>query len=112
MPATKVFGQPDFYSSAAGQTANRFNGPRGIAVDRNRRLYVTDSGNNRVSIFEDVINAGPDPTPVLTLTGIDQYRSLQSPRGIYLNTATGQFWVASQDSSGRGLVARYANFDS
>lgn len=112
MPATKVFGQPNFFSTASGQTANRFNGPRSIAVDRNRRLYVTDAGNNRVSIFEDVINAGPDPSPVLSLTAIDQNRSMQSPRGIYLNPATGEFWVASQDDNGNGVVARYANFDS
>jgi len=48
-----VVGQPDFASRGAGLSANRLNSPRGVCVDQGR-LYVADSSNNRVLIWNSV----------------------------------------------------------
>lgn len=53
--ATHVLGQADFTSNSSGTTAVTLNDPSGIAFDSSKsRLYVSDSGNNRVLIYEDV----------------------------------------------------------
>lgn len=40
-------------SSPVGSTGNgHFNGPRGIAIDSSDNIYVADTGNNRVQIFD------------------------------------------------------------
>jgi sugar lactone lactonase YvrE len=39
------------YGPAEGDTP-LFDGPMGVAVGRDGRIYVTDSGNNRVSVFD------------------------------------------------------------
>ncbi|MDQ6699507.1 MAG: hypothetical protein M3Z36_04910 [Acidobacteriota bacterium] len=101
MAATKVFGQPDFSSSAAGATDNRMNGPHHIATDTDDRLYVADTGNNRVTIFDRVSASGSDPRPAVTLGG------LSSPQGVYVSADTGDIWVA--DGSNRAL--RYPKFN-
>src|SRR5262249_29106381 len=48
MVAAKIFGQPDFGSFQSGSDSNQFNMPRHIATDSDDRLYVADSGNNRL----------------------------------------------------------------
>ncbi len=65
-----VLGQPDFTSKAAGggQTGMRL--PSGIAVDSlQNRLFVSDSGNNRVLVYSNVtplaLSKGLIPTAVL-----------------------------------------------
>ena len=49
--AGKVLGQPDFESIGAGSGSNQLNFPQQIAADVDSRIYVADSGNNRVAIF-------------------------------------------------------------
>jgi sugar lactone lactonase YvrE len=51
--AELVFGQSDFVSSTSGNTSNRFNDPRGLAVDNQGRLWVCDFANNRVVWFNN-----------------------------------------------------------
>jgi uncharacterized protein (TIGR03437 family) len=112
MQAAKVFGQPDFYSNAVGRTDNRMAGPRHIAIDQRNRLYVTDTGNNRVQIFDDVTQAGTDPRPVLLLSSLTQDQRINNPRGIYLNQSTGEFWIAAEDGDNHGLLGKYPSFDN
>jgi sugar lactone lactonase YvrE len=47
--ANRVFGQPDFTAgnTCSGGTTGLC-GPRGIAVDSNATVYISDSGNNRI----------------------------------------------------------------
>ena len=85
MAATRVFGQPNFASSASGREDNRMYGPRHIAIDSNNRLYVTDTGNSRIQIFDNVAQSTSDPRPVLTLRFIARDYPLRNPRGIYVN---------------------------
>ncbi len=103
-PATKVFGQPDFTSSGSGSSAASLSAPKHISVDTEARLYVADSGNNRVAIFDQVAGTGtPDrgANSVLNLTGVNQ------PRAISVSEISGEVWVAD---SATGQVRRYPRF--
>ena len=62
MAATKVWGQAGFTTATSGSADNRFNSPHGIAVDSGQRLYVVDSGNNRVVVFDNIVAAGTVPS--------------------------------------------------
>ena len=107
MAATKVFGQPDFFSSGASSSGspenNRFSGPRHIATDTDDRLYVADTGNNRVMIFNRAPVAETDPRAPQFLVG----NNLSAPEGLYVNPNTGEIWVAN---AGNGLLQRYSRF--
>ncbi|WP_238325526.1 NHL repeat-containing protein [Leptospira inadai] len=52
--ATRVYGQPNFTSNTAnngGRTANSLSAPKGIALDPQGGLYVSDKFNNRVLYY-------------------------------------------------------------
>jgi sugar lactone lactonase YvrE len=53
--ADQVIGQPGFTSRSvpAQPSATSLNGPTGLAVDSADRLYVADTGNNRVLVYPD-----------------------------------------------------------
>ncbi len=80
MSATVAWGQANFSTAAPGNLDNRFNGPRGIAIDSGYRLYVADTGNNRVLVFDDIRKVGTDPHSLIPIPG------LTSPRGRSLST--------------------------
>ena len=102
--ASTAFGQPDFVTIAGGSTSNRMNGPRGIATDSNDRLFVCDSGNNRVLVYTRVTTAGVDPAPTPPrLPGFNR------PLGIYVSQSTGEIWVAD---TGSNIVDRFPVFDN
>lgn len=52
--ASVVIGQDDFVTNGPGTTANRFRSPSGLALTPDGRLIVSDSGNNRVLIFNRI----------------------------------------------------------
>lgn len=54
--AELVFGQPNFNSNVGSAAINTFDDPRGIVVDQSGRLWVADSGNNRVVWFNQAYN--------------------------------------------------------
>jgi uncharacterized protein (TIGR03437 family) len=99
--ATNVFGQPDYTSASPSPAGNRMNGPRGIAVDVDDRMYVADSVNNRVHIYNRVTIAGPDASPALTLQG------LNVPVGVHADPRTAEIWVAN---SGTTQAIRFPSF--
>lgn len=101
--AANVFGQPDFTSSAPAATGNRMSAPRGIAVDVDDRLYVADSNNNRVHIYNRVPIAGPDASPALTLGSLNQ------PTGVAADPRTAEIWVANFGSSQALRFPSFAN---
>ncbi len=102
--ATIVFGQKDFTSSAAGRGLNQMSAPRHIATDADDHLYVADSGNSRVLIFDHAPTAVPDSAAAIALTN-----NLSSPRGIYVSPATGDIWVAD---AGSNVAIRFPNFNA
>jgi uncharacterized protein (TIGR03437 family) len=87
--ATIVFGQSDMNSGGAGGGLNQLNFPHHIAVDSDDRLYVADTNNHRVLIFNRAPAATNGPFAALTLTS-----GLNSPRGLDVNLTTGDIWVA------------------
>ncbi len=108
MAASAKVGQPDFSSAAASSgtpvPTNRLKAPTGVALDSSDRLYVCDSGNNRVLIFGNVHALLPtdDPSAVVTLTG------LRGPQGIFVGQSTGEIWVAD---TGNDYAKRFPHFD-
>ncbi len=103
-PASKVFGQPDFTSTGAGPEANRTNGPRHIAIDSDDRLYVADTGNNRVVIFPRVPAADTTNSTAVFVLSV----GLNNPRSVAVSRQTGEIWVAS---TGNNQMRRYPRFD-
>jgi sugar lactone lactonase YvrE len=101
--AANVFGQPDYVTSQGSSAGNRFNLPRGIAVDVDDRLYVADSGNNRVQIYNRVPTAGQDASPALTLSGLSQ------PSGVTADPRTAEIWVANTGASQAIRFPAYAS---
>jgi uncharacterized protein (TIGR03437 family) len=102
--ATKVFGQPDFTSVARGFDDTGLAGPHHIAADTDARFYVTDTGNSRVLIFDQILkNPNAGAHAAYTLTGP------RNPEGIFVSQNTGEIWVT--DTNG-GRALRYPRFDS
>jgi len=103
--ATKVFGQSDFVSKAPGTGAGSFNVPLHVSSDGEGRVYVADTGNNRISIF-------PDPNSAYTPSGIQAawtITGLNAPRGVWINPVTDEIWIANTNA---GNCVRYSSFNS
>ncbi len=98
--ADAVIGQPDFFTVNSGSTANRFNSPHGIATDSSDRLYVADSGNNRVSIFSNVLAGEVDPSARFT-------PNIGQPLAIAVSS-TGEVWVTDVNA---GRMVRFPIFE-
>lgn len=101
--AEKVIGQPDFFTTAAGNSQNTgLNGPGHLALDTDDRLFATDPGNNRVFVYDRITVANNNPAPAFTLTGAG------SPQGVWANPLTGEIWVT--DFRGNRTL-RYPRFE-
>jgi uncharacterized protein (TIGR03437 family) len=92
MSATKVFGQPDFNTITTGSTNDKLNSPHHISTDAQNRLYVADTGNSRVSIFDSIPDAGTDPQAAIAIPNV-------TPLGLFVNQATGEIWVGDNSSN-------------
>jgi uncharacterized protein (TIGR03437 family) len=103
MSATLVFGQPDFNSSGGGSGTAQLNSPHHIAVDTDDLLYVADSGNHRVAIYNSAPSSASGAPAAYFLT-----QGLQDPRGVYVSGLTGEIWVGDPGSGG---AIRYAPFN-
>ena len=86
--AAKVFGQPDFRSSGSGTGLDKFSRPAGVSTDTSARLFVCDSGNNRVVVFGDIRFAAAAGTPAVFAIG-----GLSTPQSVHVSAATGMSWV-------------------
>ena len=70
--AFSVVGQANFSAGGASSTLAGLNSPRHVATDTWGRLYVADSGNNRLVVFQNTSNiaqTGPSATfnfPIFT----------------------------------------------
>ncbi|MGH9722899.1 MAG: hypothetical protein ACRD8O_22035, partial [Bryobacteraceae bacterium] len=108
MAADNVFGQPNFNSFGVGPADNQMNNPHHIAADTDDRLYVADTANNRILIFNRAPTAGPNPRAGTILTNANQFSGLFSPRGIFVSPTTGEIWVTE---SAVTRLTRYPKFD-
>lgn len=117
--ADLVIGQPDFISDGAANLPNRFNSPRGIAIDRvNGKVYLVDTSNHRVLRFPISVlsQSGVMPECVLgqanfTDKSLNQglvaptARTLNSPRAAIVD-GSGRLWVADGNNN---RVLRFDN---
>jgi uncharacterized protein (TIGR03437 family) len=101
MAASRVLGQPDYFTRTPESADNRMNTPMHLALDSQERLYVADAGNNRVQIFNRVAPGAGELRPAVSLAG------LSAPRSVAIVRNTDEIWVA--DGS---RVARFPNFDN
>ena len=101
--ATKVFGQQDFSTTTSGNDVTQFNSPHGISTDNESRLYVADSGNSRVQIFDHIFSSVSPNTGAradLSLGGFSQ------PRAVFVNQLTSEIWVGDTSST----VRKFPNY--
>jgi uncharacterized protein (TIGR03437 family) len=103
MAATGVLGQPDFTSAGSGSGPGQLNLPHHISIDTDDRLYVADTGNGRVSIFNHGPTSPPGTPAAYFLT-----QGLASPRGVYISPVSLQIWVTDPVA---GAAIRYPAFN-
>jgi uncharacterized protein (TIGR03437 family) len=101
--ATVVFGQTNFTSAGAGSGDSQLSAPHHIATDSDDRLYVADSGNGRVAIFDHAPTATNGAHAAILLS-----TGLSSPRGMHVNQLTGDIWVADANAN---AAYRYPQFN-
>jgi hypothetical protein len=112
-PADVVIGQPDMATAgatASAASARTLNGPRAVHVDASGRMYVVDTGNNRILYYNavpsqnqaaaDGVIGQPDLTSALANNGgLTAYR-LQGPAGVF--TTSDRVYIT--DSANHRLV--------
>lgn len=109
--ADYVIGQPSFSSTVANEGgaagASSLNAPSGLFYDSsNQRLYVTDTGNNRVLIFNSQITSDHQAADLVigqssfTRVAPSATRSgLASPEAVSVNTSNNTVAVADRDNN-------------
>ncbi len=100
-----VLGQPDGSSVSSGNADTQLAMPLGVAVDSDDRLYVADTGNNRILIF-DRVTTQPDGGP--SALNLPLAANGVQPAGVTVSARTGEIWVPDVRSS---RVLRYPRFD-
>jgi 6-phosphogluconolactonase (cycloisomerase 2 family) len=99
--AVSVLGQSDFTSNSAGTTQAKMSTPNGIALDLNNRLFVAETGNHRVLVFDVTsITDGENAINVLGQTDFTSSSSSTSqskfnyPAGLAYNNALSRLFVS------------------
>jgi uncharacterized protein (TIGR03437 family) len=103
--ATKVFGQPDFSTIVKGSADTQMNLPRHLSADSDGRIYVADTQNNRILIY-DQINNTPNAGAHAALAIV---AGLNGPEGVFVNQTTGEVWVTNTNSA---TVLKYPKYDT
>jgi uncharacterized protein (TIGR03437 family) len=97
-----VIGQSSPSAFAAGNNSSSFNAPLGIASDTSDRLYVADSGNNRVMEFIQApqqFSNGPTSSNIIPNIG--------QPYAVAINSVTTELWVTN---TGGNQVLRFPEY--
>jgi uncharacterized protein (TIGR03437 family) len=102
--ADKVIGQLDFRANGVGTSFGSFSAPHHIALDTDSRLYVTDTGNNRVLIFDSV-----DKLSATGASAAFRIASLSAPQAVYVSPSTGEIWVGNTQAAQALRFPKYDN---
>ncbi|MBI5280793.1 MAG: hypothetical protein HY858_03855 [Candidatus Solibacter usitatus] len=98
--ADLVLGQPDGSSFASGSGNTDLSAPRGVAIDSFGRLFVADTGNSRIQIWDDVNNTFSDGAGAsFTLSSA----AVGLPLAVTIDPKTESIWVADGGSLNRAL---------
>ncbi|MGJ5817328.1 hypothetical protein [Paludibaculum fermentans] len=100
-----VFGQVDGSTATAGNLQEQLNSPRGIAIDSFGRLFVADTGNSRIQIWDDVNNAYTDGLPSQFVL---PSATVGIPISITIDPKTEAIWVA--ESSNLNRILRFPSY--
>ncbi len=111
--AESVFGQVNFSSIDPGATATTLNTPYGIHIDVSGRLWVADSGNHRVLMFQGATSLGLGATADLvlgqpnftTVVAGTTAAKMNTPWSVFVD-AEDNLWVAD---SGNHRVLKFAS---
>jgi DNA-binding beta-propeller fold protein YncE len=108
MRASLVIGQSSFHSNTCASGSARLCAPRSIAIDPQGNLFVIDSDNNRVLMFNAPLTSGEAAHLVIGQSNFSSNgcnrgasasaSSLCSPKGITLDKA-GNLYVADADNN-------------
>ncbi len=111
--ADKIFGQPDAATVSRGTGRGKMDGPYDLCVDSADRLWVADTGNNRVLRFDAVSGKGSGALPdgvlgqpdFTTGTAGSGQSGFQAPSGVTVS-ANGALFVTCTDGN---RVLRFDN---
>jgi DNA-binding beta-propeller fold protein YncE len=99
--AVNVLGQSNFTAGTANVTINGLSAPKGVVSNRNGKLFVADSYNHRVMIYDiAAITDGENAINVLgqsdftTGTGAVTQSQLNNPHGLSFDTSTNRLFVS------------------
>lgn len=110
--ADAVIGQPDYTSNAPGLGIDKLDGPTGLKMDAGNRLFVADTNNHRVLVFDqsnpdgqaDDLFGQPDYDSNTPNNGGLSDSSLFAPTGIATDAAFMDVYIADQ---GNNRVLQY-----
>ncbi|HMP43177.1 MAG TPA: NHL repeat-containing protein, partial [Roseiflexaceae bacterium] len=99
MNASYVFGQSGYTSFGSGAGPANLNAPQGVATDTAGRVYVADTGNNRVLIFVPPFSTplGMAASIVIGGSGATSATTLDGPTGLALD-GDGNLYVADTNN--------------
>ncbi|GIU77448.1 MAG: hypothetical protein KatS3mg005_0686 [Bryobacteraceae bacterium] len=106
-PAAVVLGQPDGESATPGADLTRMNFPLSVAVDASERIYVADSNNNRLLVFERAELLADGIGPGLALNLAAGNRNV-TPVDVKVNRSNGDIWIAD---GRQNRVLRYPKYE-
>ena len=109
MAAITVLGQRDFTTAAPGNGDDKLNTPHHLSVDSDDRLYVADTGNSRIAIFNSILQSSNGSSPVFSIGSIGPNDRIRNPQGIWVSDKTGEIWVADTPN---GRAVRFPKFDN
>jgi len=90
--ASLVVGQSSYSSIGTSNSLAGLNTPRHIATDTSGRLYVCDSGNNRVVVYRDTSQPNQPLGPAAAFNFSTVF---SSPQGIAVSAISSEMWVAA-----------------
>jgi sugar lactone lactonase YvrE len=105
--ADAVIGQPDFITASTAAGNQLLKNPSGICVDVQGRLWVADTGKNRVARYDVPMSVSPSDPPSGTLGG----NAAATPSGMnqptsVVVTSSGRLWVMDY---GFNRILRFEN---
>jgi DNA-binding beta-propeller fold protein YncE len=90
--ADLVLGQPDFTSWTPGSSLDRMHAPAAVRIDSSGSVYVADSLNGRVLVFDPPLSSGMAATRTLG-------SGFRIPTGLEFDPGTGGLWVSDRSTN-------------